>query len=215
MHALPGQSPEQAVADLEQALTFNPTHLSWYQLTIEPNTVFYRNPPVVPQEELVIAMQEMGRELLQQNGLHRYEVSAYAQDNKYSRHNQNYWQFGDYLGIGAGAHGKITQLESGSIHRLRKHKQPKHYIASQINRVAEQTTLAAADLPIEFLLNALRLRKGFSPQLFESRTGIPLSTIGKRVDYLISQELLVSDGHYISPTDKGYELLNSLLEEFV
>jgi len=215
MHALPGQSPEQAVEDLEQALAFKPTHLSWYQLTIEPNTVFYRNPPVTPQEDHVIAMQEMGRTLLQRNGLLRYEVSAYARANKYSRHNLNYWQFGDYLGIGAGAHSKITQPATGSIFRIRKHKQPNHYLANQVSRVAEQSVLEAADLPIEFLLNALRLREGFEPQLFESRTGIPFSTIGKRVDYLISQELLVMAGQYMRPTDKGYELLNSVLEEFV
>ncbi len=217
MYGLPQQTPAQALFDLEQALTFGPAHLSWYQLTIEPNTVFYHQPPVIPAEEPIIEMQDLGRELLDQHALLRYEVSAYALPQRNSLHNLNYWQFGDYLGIGAGAHGKITRASADgtSVWRIRKHKQPRHYLANSLSRRAEQVQLPSAALPLEFLLNALRLRTGFSTELFERRTGISFSTIGKRVEYLVNQGLLVWQEAHIAPTDKGYELLNSVLEEFV
>jgi len=215
MHGLPGQTSQQAIADLETALAFAPAHLSWYQLTIEPNTVFYRHPPTIPREEHIIEMQDAGRDLLSQHGFERYEISAYARAGRRSRHNLNYWTFGDYLGIGAGAHGKITQPTSGTIHRTRKIKQPGHYLVNTISRMAEQTRLSTEELPLEFLLNGLRLRQGFSQKLFESRTGVPFSSIGKQVEYLIAQDMLVRDEALIRPTDKGYDLLNSLLEEFV
>lgn len=217
MYGLPQQTPAQALRDLEQALEFHPTHLSWYQLTIEPNTVFHSQPPSIPAEEPILEMQDRGRELLAGRSLTRYEVSAYAMSGRTSLHNMNYWQFGDYLGIGAGAHGKTTRIEDGSlsIWRTRKLKQPKHYLANTLNRRAEQRLLNAEELPVEFLLNGLRLKQGFTSTLFERRTGLPFSTIGKRVEYLVNQGLLARDELLIQPTDKGYELLNSVLEEFI
>lgn len=217
MFGLPQQSPAQALQDLENALDFQPTHLSWYQLTIEPNTVFYSQPPHIPAEEPILEMQELGQRLLENRSYARYEVSAYARSGRESMHNINYWQFGDYLGIGAGAHGKVTRIEEGvlTVGRTRKIKQPNHYLANTVNRCAEHQLLKASDLPLEFLLNALRLQRGFTETLFEQRTGVPFSTIGKRVEYLVSQGLLARDELLIRPTDKGYALLNSVLEEFI
>lgn len=217
MYGLPQQTPAQAVRDLEQALEFHPAHLSWYQLTIEPNTVFHSQPPSVPTEEPILEMQDRGRELLTSRSLARYEVSAYALPDRISLHNMNYWQFGDYLGIGAGAHGKATRFEDGSlsIWRTRKLKQPKHYLANSLNRRAEQQLLTPEELPLEFLLNGLRLKQGFTSALFEGRTGLAFSTIGKRVEYLVNQGMLARNESLVQPTDKGYELLNSVLEEFI
>lgn len=217
MFGLPDQSAAQALQDLREAIEFRPTHLSWYQLTIEPNTVFYNYPPQVPEEEPILEIQELGLQLLEARSYARYEVSAYAQPGRASLHNLNYWQFGDYLGIGAGAHGKVSKIANGvlTVGRTRKIKQPKHYLVSSVNRCAEQQSLKASDLPLEFLLNALRLKRGFSESLFEQRTGVPFSTIGKQVEYLISQGLLARDELLVRPTDKGYVLLNSVLEEFI
>ena len=217
MFGLPDQSPAQALHDLQRALEYQPTHLSWYQLTIEPNTVFYNKPPPIPAEEPILEMQELGQQLLETRSYARYEVSAYARSGRESLHNLNYWQFGDYLGIGAGAHGKVSKIVDGAltVGRTRKIKQPKHYLVSSVNRCAEHQQLKASDLPLEFLLNALRLKRGFTELLFEQRTGVSFSTIGKRVEYLVSQGMLARDELLIRPTDKGYALLNSVLEEFI
>lgn len=215
MYGLPHQTAAAAVSDLTEALAFSPTHLSWYQLTIEPNTVFHSKPPPLPPEPGIIAMQEQGQHLLQQQGYGQYEVSAYARAARTSRHNLNYWQFGDYIGIGAGAHGKLSDIESNTVWRTRKLRQPNHYLANSVNRTAERVLITGDELPMEFLLNALRLRRGFTIALFESRTGVSFSTIGNRVEYLCSQGLLSREGDTIQPTARGYELLNSVLEEFL
>jgi oxygen-independent coproporphyrinogen-3 oxidase len=215
MHGLPGQSVSGALADLQTALAYQPRHLSWYQLTIEPNTVFYRRPPPLPADELIADMQQEGQSLLAEHGLQQYEVSAYAHTDFASKHNLNYWQFGDYLGIGAGAHGKLSDPEAGEILRTRKKKQPGHYLQSTLERTGESATIAAEDLPLEFLLNALRLRAGFTRKQFEARTGLAFSVIGKRVEYLQSKQLLELDGDLIRTTTRGYLLLNSVLEEFL
>ncbi len=215
MHGLPGQSVSGALADLQTALAYQPRHLSWYQLTIEPNTVFYRRPPPLPADELIADMQQEGQSLLAEHGLQQYEVSAYAHTDFASKHNLNYWQFGDYLGIGAGAHGKLSDPEAGEILRTRKKKQPGHYLQSTLERTGESATIAAEDLPLEFLLNALRLRAGFTRKQFEARTGLAFSVIGKRVEYLQSKRLLELDGDQIRTTTRGYLLLNSVLEEFL
>ena len=215
MHGLPEQSPDQALFDLETAIAFEPEHLSWYQLTIEPNTVFYRYTPPLPDEEQVGNIQDQCRDLLQQRGYHQYEVSAYARTDRESAHNLNYWQFGDYLGIGAGAHGKVTDLAHGRIYRHRKKKQPGHYLLSSATRLAERSEIAVADLPLEYLLNSLRLRAGFTQAQFEARTGLAFSSIGKRVEYLREQGLLDADPARITTSERGYQLLNSVLEEFM
>lgn len=214
MHGLSGQDREAAMADLRTGLGFEPQHLSWYQLTIEPNTVFYRHRPELPDEISIDSIQEAGQKLLAQHGYGQYEVSAYARGQRLSAHNMNYWEFGDYLGIGAGAHGKLTFPAHDSIVRTRKKKQPEHYLRSSVDRLARREEIARQDRPLEFLLNALRLRRGFSPALFESRTGLAFEQIAKRVEYLQSRQLLDASDEVVRTTDRGYQLLNTVLGEF-
>lgn len=213
MHGLPGQRVDEALADLESALAFAPMHLSWYQLTIEPNTVFYSRPPALPAEETVASSQELGGALLAEADFSQYEVSAYAQPGAQSRHNLNYWQFGDYLGIGAGAHGKLTDPASNSIIRTRKVKKPGAYLENPQH--GHQQAIAPSERSLEFVLNSLRLRQGFSEQQFSRRTGLSFSTIAKQVECLVSRGLLQREGKTITTTDRGYQLLNSVLEEFL
>lgn len=215
MHGLPEQSIAAAMSDLQSALAYEPKHLSWYQLTIEPNTVFYRRPPPLPSEGLIGDLQAEGLELLRNHGLHQYEVSAYARPGYTSQHNINYWKFGDYLGIGAGAHGKLTDAHNNVVVRTRKKRQPDHYLRSDLQRCSERKAIEQEDMALEFLLNALRLRDGFTIPMFEARTGLAFSSIGKRVEYLQAKHLLeVGDG-YIRASARGYQLLNSVLEEFL
>ncbi len=215
MHGLPEQDSDAALTDLHTAISFEPPHISWYQLTIEPNTVFYSRPPMLPAGSVVEAVEEAGFALLEGSSLQRYEISAYSQKNSQSQHNLNYWEFGDYLGIGAGAHGKITLSERNAIVRTQKHRQPEHYLQNNIQSEAKVQDIAVADRPIEFLLNALRSRRGFTKTMFEARTGLPFSTIGKKVECLISDRLLQNGSGWISASDKGYRLLNNVLQEFL
>ncbi len=215
MHSLPHQSVVDALRDIEQALGFEPTHLSWYQLTIEPNTEFHSRPPALPAESLYLEIQEEGIKRLSAGGFQRYEVSAYCQPDFASRHNLNYWGYGDYLGIGAGAHGKLSNPSENTILRSRKKRQPNHYIAAGIIRDAERIEVPQEERAFEFLLNALRLRDGFVIEDFENRTGVTFSSIGKQVEYLSAQDLLAVKDNSITTTDHGYRVLNSLLEEFL
>lgn len=215
MHGLPGQESDAAIEDLLTALDFQPQHISWYQLTIEPNTVFHRHPPALPRETVLSEIQDKGEQLLQDNCLQRYEVSAYALPGRQSIHNVNYWQFGDYLGIGAGAHGKLTLPDQRTIIRTRKVKQPEHYLRNELARDANISNISQAERPLEFLLNALRLKQGFTISMFERRTGLPFSTITKQVEYLISSELLQRAGERINTTARGFRFLNTVLEEFL
>lgn len=215
MHGLPQQTLEDAVTDLQTAIAFRPPHISWYQLTIEPNTVFHARPPTLPDERQLNALEEAGLSQLADSGYERYEVSAYTLDNRPSSHNLNYWEFGDYIGIGSGAHGKITTPESNSILRTQKHRQPMHYLRDGISSGPKRTEIATAERAIEFLMNALRSRRGFSEAMFQARTGLPFSAIGKKVEYLIAGGLLQRANGRIAATDKGYRLLNSLLQEFL
>lgn len=225
MYGLQGQTVAGAMEDLQRAIQAEPEHISWYQLTIEPNTVFYRQPPPLPAEDLMMDIQDNGLAVLDGAGFQRYEISAFAKAGGQSRHNLNYWRFGDYLGIGAGAHGKITQRSRQRIVRMRKRKQPAHYLqahkVSQGNLLNKYPFLADAspveqtDLPIEFLLNALRLREGFSRSQFEHRTGLPFSVIGKQVESLQQRQLLLVEDEHIRASDTGYQFLNSVLETFI
>jgi oxygen-independent coproporphyrinogen-3 oxidase len=229
MYALQNQTSEAALADLQTAISFAPEHLSWYQLTIEPNTAFHKQPPPLPAEDAVIDMQDAGLALLQQSGLQRYEVSAFARAGEASRHNLNYWRFGDYLGLGAGAHAKLTEPRKHRILRLRKRKQPAHYLQAAKHSLsqadsnllvrypymADASPIELAELPIEFLMNALRLREGFTKSQFEGVTGLPFSLLGKQVESLQHQGLLSIAGERISTTERGYQLLNSVLEAFL
>lgn len=213
MFGLPGQNEAQALADLETALSYEPPHLSWYQLTIEPNTAFYSKPPALPEDDSIIEMHEAGIALLSGYGMERYEVSAFSKPGLASTHNLNYWQFGDYLGIGAGAHGKITLPEENKILRSRKKRQPEHYLQSTDTCTAESVVISEQDLALEFMMNVLRLRDGCDAPLFEQRTGLPLASVSEKIELLQDKGLLRQDG--ICSTEKGFQLLNSLLEEFL
>jgi oxygen-independent coproporphyrinogen-3 oxidase len=228
MHGLPDQSLNAALSDLDAALSFEPPHLSWYQLTIEPNTVFYSKPPPLPSESILTRVQDAGHDLLVSRGLAQYEVSAYARgDRLQSRHNLNYWQFGDYLGIGAGAHGKISLLDGSQPLRTRKHRQPDHYLRAASERgdagnlarfTAESTPIPIDEITIEYLLNTLRTRRGFSPAHFETHTGVAFSEIANRVEYLRSRDLLCASSFgegWITTTARGFRYLNNVLEEFI
>jgi putative oxygen-independent coproporphyrinogen III oxidase len=213
MFGLPGQDTGQALADLETALSFKPPHLSWYQLTIEPNTVFYSRPPALPEDDLLAQMQEEGIALLAGNGLERYEVSAYAARGRQSRHNLNYWQFGDYLGIGAGAHGKVTQPGAGGVIRKRKVRQPAAYLDAGKPLTAESVAVPPAELPLEFMMNALRLKAGVDAALFESRTGLSRDVLEPVLAKLRARRLVQQDR--LSTTGPGFSFLNDVLAEFM
>ena len=213
MHGLPGQGAEQAMEDLQAAFDLNPTHISWYQLTIEANTEFYSKPPILPDEDVMWEIQEAGERLLAANGYRQYEVSAYAQAQCQSRHNLNYWCFGDYIGLGAGAHSKVSVADSGHILRYRKSRLPKDYMKARItHRVAEEAVLVE-DLPFEFLMNALRLTEGVEERLYSQRTGLPLASLEPKLTYLRKQGLLLQNR--LQLTEKGRRFLNSVLEHFV
>lgn len=216
MFGLPNQTLEQALADLQQAIALQPTHLSWYQLTLEPNTLFYKHPPPLPEDDLIADMQHAGQALLQQTGYTQYEVSAYAQVGSQCQHNRNYWEFGDYVGIGAGAHGKLT-LADGSITRYHNHRQPAHYMAQVAQGSARSgtQTLTAADLRFEFMLNALRLRDGFPLTLFTERTGQSCALLESGLAEGVRRGLLAYDGTYVRPTDHGWQFLNQAIQLFL
>ena len=219
MHGLPGQSSEQAVKDLQIGIESEPTHVSWYQLTIEPNTVFYHRPPTLPVENVLEEIQTNGHGLLEGKDFHQYEVSAYAMSNRESIHNLNYWSFGDYLGIGAGAHGKLTLPTENKIIRTRKVKQPNHYLSALNGRDAEIKEIPMQERSVEFLMNTLRLREGFNQSQFEKRTGLAFEEIAKRVESQIEKGLMqiveVDDELSISATSNGYRFLNSVLGGFL
>ncbi len=212
MFGLPGQQPGHALNDLETAMSFGPEHISWYQLTLEPNTVFWRRPPPLPKENSIDDMQEAGLDLLKRAGYARYEISAFALDGRQCRHNTNYWTFGDYLGIGAGAHGKLTDPDSGRILRTRKTRQPKHFLSPGDHTAVKEVPASARSL--EFLMNALRLRTGFSADQFESRTGTSFGAVKEKIECLAARDLLEANGQFVRPTQRGYRLLDSILGEF-
>ena len=219
MHGLPEQKTEEALEDLRIAIDTTPNHISWYQLTIEPNTVFYNHPPILPSDSKIIDIQEEGNELLEAHGYKQYEVSAFAIDGKTSLHNRNYWSFGDYIGIGAGAHGKLTLVNEQKIFRTRKVRQPDQYVTRIENRDAEIKEVSTEERALEFLMNALRLKAGFSQELFEKRTGIAFSDISQKVQTQIDKGLMYKNitdrGVVYTTTKKGYRFLNSVLEEFL
>ena len=216
MHGLPGQTAMQAADDLQQALTLGVTHISWYQLTIEPNTVFYRQPPTLPVDETLWDIQQSGLHLLQGQGFAQYEVSAFARDNQHCRHNLNYWQFGDYLGIGAGAHGKVTLPDQQRIVRYSKTRLPRHYLARSDHFYAEQQNLTEKDLPFEFMMNALRLAEGVPQALFAERTGLHFERIEPLWQGLHKRGLVCAqDSGRLACTTQGYLFLNDVLSTFL
>ncbi|MDM3872037.1 radical SAM family heme chaperone HemW [Porticoccus sp. W117] len=215
MHGLPGQTEEDALNDLRQAIAIEPNHLSWYQLTIEPNTAFYRQPPQLPKDSVLEAISDRGQQLLAESGFQQYEVSAYCRNKQASQHNLNYWQFGDYLGIGAGAHGKITLLNEQKIVRTRKTRTPKDYFCKEKNFCAAADSVLNEQLPVEFLMNALRLNRGVDAAFFENYTGLSLDSIKPAWQQLQRRKLMVDDSQRLQPTATGHRFLNSLLEAFL
>jgi oxygen-independent coproporphyrinogen-3 oxidase len=214
MHGLPGQTEAGATADLSAAQAYNPPHLSWYQLTVEPNTVFYKRPPTLPLEDLLGDIQDAGESLLADRGYRQYEVSAYSLAHKACEHNLNYWSFGDYLGIGAGAHGKVS-FADGRITRYSKRRQPDEYMAEKNEGFSSNSRdLKREDLCGEYMLNALRLNQGFSPEQFSSRTGIGIDTLLAKAESLQQRGLLHTGGGNIRPTDLGRRFLDSVVAEF-
>lgn len=209
MHGLPKQTLDDALQDLQTALSFNPTHLSWYQLTIEPNTYFANYPPQLPQDEMLGEIEHAGFALLAQHGFERYEISAFAREQKYCQHNLNYWRFGDYLGIGAGAHGKVTDLDK-KIMRTAKLKSPKNYLDPSKNFLAEFKEILPDEQTLEFMLNALRLIHGFDLNLFAERTTIPLSSLLPFVEKAQKLNLVSLEHNVLKPTQHGFQFLNDL-----
>ncbi|MBQ1559084.1 MAG: radical SAM family heme chaperone HemW [Pseudomonas sp.] len=214
MHGLPEQSIEDALFDLRTAISQGPTHLSWYQLTMEPNTVFWSQPPELPEDDLLWDIQEAGQALLAAEGYAQYEVSAYAQPGKQARHNLNYWTFGDFLGIGAGAHAKLS-TRAGRIQRTWKTRLPKDYLDPAKAFQAGERLLAADELPFEFLMNVLRLSEGAPAELFSQRTGLPLQQLEQAHREAERQGLLQADETRLVATAKGQLFLNDLLQQFL
>ncbi|MDO8464138.1 MAG: radical SAM family heme chaperone HemW [Gallionella sp.] len=223
MYALPsqnqdktlGQTLEQALQDVQTALTFAPQHLSCYHLTLEPNTLFHLNPPSLPDDDASSDMQQRIEELLAAHGYQHYETSAFAQSNRRAKHNLNYWQFGDYLGIGAGAHSKLSFHDK--VVRQVRHKQPQAYM----EQVAKDAPLHSEhkvprdELAFEFMMNALRLNEGFEAALFQERTSLPLSSIRRELEEAERRGLLFRDYQRMAPTQMGQRFLNDLLEIFM
>lgn len=215
MYALPGQTLAQCEDDIRTALSFGPPHISIYHLTIEPNTAFAKFPPVVPEDDEAYAMLDRITELTGVEGLERYEVSAYARRGHRSRHNLNYWQFGDYLGIGAGAHSKLSFAHR--VVRQVRAREPRLYMdkARAGDAVVSVEEVARRDLPFEFMLNALRLREGFSLTDFSARTGLPLSSIDQGLRTGLEKGWLMQEGAWVQPTGRGFDFLSDLQSLFL
>lgn len=232
MHGLPNQNLEAALEDLRLALSFQPQHLSWYQLTLEPNTYFHRYPPKLPEEDTLAAIQDAGAEMLAAAGYNNYEVSAFALTGKQAQHNLNYWRFGDYLGLGAGAHGKLTSLQKdGSLLVTRKWKtrQPASYIKAGLaatsavgliassgqNQVAGTEVLTQDALILEFMLNALRLKDGVEVEIFQQTTGLSPEVLTSQIERLQSLDLWTANPQRLATSPLGWRFLNRVLEEFM
>ena len=228
MHGLPNQSIENALDDLKTAISLKPDHISWYQLTIEPNTAFHSKPPKLPQDEILWDIQDQGFKLLADAGYQQYEISAFSltnkeqpkQQEKQCQHNLNYWHFGDYLGIGCGAHGKITDQVTGLIQRTVKVKHPKGYLDINRNPLDHLTTVAGDELPFEFMMNQLRLFSSFTLADYQQRTGLAVSTILPTLQQAQSKKLISCSDHASTKsnwqvTPLGHRYLNDLLELFL
>ena len=217
MFGLPSQSTAQALLDLHAAVDLQPAHISFYELTIEPNTRFFRQPPQRPDDDTLWEIQTAGRSLLGTAGYRRYEVSAYAQPGRQCRHNLNYWQFGDYLGIGAGAHAKISNAATQTITRTAKVKHPRTYLdaANSDVRICSRNELSVDDVILEFAMNSLRLDSGFTSSAFMAATSLPYALIETRVHTAIEHHLLAEDNGVIKATAKGQRYLNELLQHWM
>ena len=217
MFGLPAQTVRQGLRDVEQALQLQPEHLSYYQLTIEPNTLFHNKPPALPDDDRIWEIQHEAQQRMAAHGFSQYEVSAYAKSNRQCFHNRNYWEFGDYLGIGAGAHSKLTDVNQQKITRLIKEKHPREYLdkTAQAEAIISEQVLSRSDLAVEFMMNALRLSEGFPVVLFSERTGLPITAVEEPLRRAEQRGLIDWSLDTISPTDKGKLFLNDLLALFL
>jgi len=214
MFGLPDQTEQEAIDDLRTAIELQPEHISLYQLTIEPNTLFHHQPPELPSDDAIWSMQQVLQSMLADAGYEQYEVSAYAREGKQCRHNLNYWQFGDYLGIGAGAHGKISTPDR--IVRTSKRRNPRDYMDTAGKSICNsRRELAAGDRSLEFMMNTLRLTDGFPLALFQERTGLPFNQIVPALDEAEAKGLIERDAIHLRPTETGQRYLNNLLQIFM
>ncbi len=217
MYALPGQSPEQSRSDIELAIDAGPTHISFYQLTIEPNTAFAVQPPRLPEDDTAWDMQQSGLENLETASYRQYEISAFALKGKKSRHNMNYWRYGDFLAIGAGAHGKITSPAEDKIWRYAKHRHPKRYLQGLDSGdwCAERRSLGSDERVFEFFLNQLRLRQGVYIKDFSARTGLSWQVVKQRVQQAVDRGLLEVHQERVRPTELGWKFVNDIQQMFL
>ena len=215
MHGLPNQSIDNALDDLTTAISLNPSHLSWYQLTIEPNTAFHSKPPKLPKDETLWNIQDQGFELLAQAGYEQYEISAFSKKGYQCQHNLNYWKFGDYLGIGCGAHGKITDTKQQKIYRTVKVKHPKGYLDQTREHLDHLNEVEKAELPFEYMMNRLRLFSSFTLKEYQEATGLSADDILPILKNARGKTLLENEGEKWRVTQQGHRYLNDLLEMFL
>lgn len=215
MHGLPNQSLEDALSDLKQAVKLGSDHLSWYQLTIEPNTLFHSRPPTLPEDEVLWHIQEQGQKLIARAGFEQYEISAYSKNGSQSRHNLNYWRFGDYLGIGCGAHGKVTDIANGEIIRTEKVKHPKGYMDLTKPYLYKNWQVEEEDRPFEFFMNQLRLVEPFDLRRYEKTTGLSALPLLPIIDSAIAKGYLNQNGFTLQTTAKGKLFYNDLVDLFL
>lgn len=213
MFGLPGQTPAQMQLDIDCAVALQPTHLSFYQLTLEPNTYFHKFPPLLPEDEAIFNDHKRCQQSLAAHGFAQYEISAYARNGHQCRHNLNYWQFGDYLGIGAGAHGKLSLARPENIMRTQKPRSPEQYLQGGVLRSASLITVE--QLPLEFVMNQLRLKDGFDLRHYPNATGLAAQTLEPALGACIQQGLLLQDGQHIRCSERGWDFLDDILEKFV
>lgn len=215
MHGLPNQTVDEALADLTTAIELKPPHISWYQLTLEPNTIFHKYPPTLPEDDVTWEIQCQGEQLLAAAGFKHYEISAFTQPKHACEHNINYWSFGDYLGIGAGAHGKITDLTNFTIQRTWKTRNPKDYLDSTKPYLAGSRTILKSEIPSEFMLNQLRLFDQFDLNTYELRTGLPISDIADILYTAQDKNFITLEENVLKLTDLGKRFLNDLMQMFL
>lgn len=215
MHSLPGQTINESLTDLKVAIAHNPEHISWYQLTIEPNTLFYKTKPVLPSDDITYFIEQEGMQLLNTNNYNRYEISAFCKGNNRSIHNMNYWLFGDYYGIGAGAHGKFTDPKKHKIYRTNKYRQPKDYLDKEKNFLANTMELSSDELIFEFMLNTTRLEEEIPKALFTNRTMLPYNDITKLLEMAENKGLITINATNWQITPLGRRYTNNLQEIFL
>ena len=214
MFGLPDSSPADSLKDVETAISLKPTHISLYQLTLEPNTYFHKFPPQLPNDELIFDTQTHCQKRLANHGYQHYEVSAYSQPGLQCKHNINYWQFGDYLGIGAGAHGKITKTLPNQITRTFKPKSPEQYL-KDTHKNGGIESIAVDELPLEFIMNHLRLKQGFSIDTYQARTGLTISTLEPGLSACIKEGLLIKQDNHYYCSEQGWNFMDNVLEKFM